>query len=369
MIPVNEPLLDDVARDNVLSCLEGGWISSEGRFVSEFEQKWAEYCGRAFGVAVCNGTAALELAFACLGIEAGDEVILPAFTIISCVLAVLEAGAIPVLVDCDADTWCMDVDQVAAKITPRTRVIQAVHIYGHPVDMAPLRALAETHGILIVEDAAEAHGAHYDGQPIGSFGIASCFSFYANKIITTGEGGMVLSDDADLAERLRAGRNLGFRSDRRFRHTELSHNYRMTNLQAAVGVAQVHRIEHHVALKRAMADRYRAGLASCDQIRLPVERGNVRNVYWMYGVVLDEDCPFDAVGFADALRERQIDTRPFFLGMHEQPVLKELGLFEGECYPNCEQISRRGLYLPSGLTVTAAQQQAVVEAVLEVLES
>ena len=369
MIPVNEPLLDATARENVLKCIDEGWISSEGPFVEEFERRWADYCGMPYGVAVCNGTVALELAVASAGLEPGDEVILPSFTIISFVLAILEAGATPVLVDCEPDTWCMDPSQVAARINARTKAIMPVHIYGHPVDMDPILELAERHGLLIIEDAAEAHGAEYHGRRVGSFGAMSCFSFYANKIITTGEGGMVLARDRPLYERLRAGRNLAFRSDRRFLHTELGHNYRLTNLQAAVGVAQVQAIGHHIRLKRDMAQRYRDELGTCSELQLPVEREGNLNVYWMYGIVLRDDFHMDAAAMAVALKERGVDTRPFFLGMHEQPVLRSRGLFAGERYPNTERIAVRGLYLPSGLTLTAAQQKTVGAAVRDVLRA
>ena len=242
-IPVNEPALDENAFKYVEECLKTGWISSSGKFIQAFEQKWAQYCGMDYGVAVCNGTAALEAAMACLDLQPGDEVILPTFTIISCALAVIEAGATPVLVDSNPRTWCMDVQQAAEKISPRTRAIMPVHIYGHPVEMQPILELAEKHGLSIIEDAAEAHGAEYKGRKAGSFGDMSCFSFYANKIITTGEGGMVLTKSAALAERLRSQRNLCFREDRRFFHTELGHNYRMTNIQAAIGISQLETIE------------------------------------------------------------------------------------------------------------------------------
>lgn len=365
-IPVNEPLIGDAERENVLRCLESGWISSEGPFVQEFERSWAAYCGRREGVAVSNGTAALELAVSCAGLSPGDEVIMPSFTIISCALAVVEAGAVPVLVDCDEETWCMDVDQVAGRIGPRTRAIMPVHIYGHPVDMDPLLALAERHGLRVIEDAAEAHGATYRGRRAGSFGAMSCFSFYANKIVTTGEGGMVLTDDADLAARLRSGRNLAF-GPRRFVHEELGHNYRLTNLQAAVGVAQVADIEERVRRKREMAARYTERLARLASVQLPVERPWARNVYWMYGVVLRDEAALDADALAARLRDRGVDTRPFFVGMHEQPVLRRMGLFVGEHYPRTERISRRGLYLPSGLALTPEQQDAVCAALEEVL--
>lgn len=366
-IPVSEPLIGEAERRNILRCIEEGWIASEGPFVEEFERAWAAYCGMTEGVAVTSGTTALELALASAGLSPGDEVILPSFTIISCVLAILEARAIPVLVDCEPDTWCMDVDQVASRIGPRTRAIMPVHVYGHPVDMDPLLELAERHGLMIIEDAAEAHGAEYRGRRAGGFGLMSCFSFYANKIVTTGEGGMVLTRSSDIAARLRSGRNLAFRSQRRFSHSELGHNYRMTNLQAAIGVAQVGSIEEHVRRKRDMGAYYTARLRHLPQLQLPVERPWARNVYWMYGVVLGDEVPIGPEQLAERLRDRGVDTRPFFVGMHEQPVLRDLGLFSGERYPHTERISRRGLYLPSGLALTRQQQDVVCAAVGDAL--
>lgn len=366
-IPVSEPLIGEAERRNILRCVEEGWIASEGPFVEEFERAWAVYCGMTEGVAVTSGTTALELALASAGLSPGDEVILPSFTIISCVLAILEARAIPVLVDCEPDTWCMDVDQVTSRIGPRTRAIMPVHVYGHPVDMDPLLELAERHGLMVIEDAAEAHGAEYRGRRAGGFGLMSCFSFYANKIVTTGEGGMVLTRSSDIAARLRSGRNLAFRSQRRFSHTELGHNYRMTNLQAAIGVAQVGAIEEHVRRKREMGAYYTARLSHLPQLQLPVERPWAKNVYWMYGVVLGDEVPIGPEQLAERLRDRGVDTRPFFVGMHEQPVLRDLGLFSGERYPHTERISRRGLYLPSGLALTRQQQDVVCAAVEDAL--
>ena len=368
MIPVSEPLLDERACAYVQEAVSTGWVSSDGRFIPEFERRWAEYCGVEHGVAVCNGTVALKVAMEALRLEPGSEVILPSLTIISCVLAVIEAGCIPVLVDCEPDTWCMDMAQVAARITPRPRAIMPVHMYGHPVDMAPLLELAERHSLAVVEDAAEAHGAEYRGRRAGGMGTLGCFSFYANKIITTGEGGMVVTADAALAERMRSLRNLCFRRDRRFLHTELGHNYRMTNVQAAIGVSQVERIEDHLARKRRMAALYAERLGDLPGLALPVERPDVRNVYWMYGVILDDDVPFDAVEFARRLRERGVDTRPFFLGMHEQPVFHDRGLFVDERYPQTERLARRGLYLPSGLPLTEAQIDTVCLEVREVMK-
>ncbi len=363
VIPVSEPLLDERALAYVQEAVRSGWISSEGRFISEFERRWAQYCGVSHGVAVCNGTVALELAMAALALPPGSQVILPSFTIISCVAAVLRAGCVPVLVDCEPDTWCLDVAEVERKITDQTRAIMPVHIYGHMAEMNPLLELARKFGLAVIEDAAEAHGAEYHGRRAGGIGTVGCFSFYANKIVTTGEGGMVVTDDAELAARARSLRNLCFRRDQRFLHSELGYNFRMTNLQAAIGLAQVECVEDHIIRKRRMAALYGERLREIGGLRLPVERANVKNVYWMYGVVLEDAVPLNAAEFATRLKEQGIDTRPFFLGMHEQPVLHERGLFAGESYPVTERIARRGLYLPSGLGLDKAQIDRVSAAV------
>jgi perosamine synthetase len=263
VIPVNEPVLRDQELEYVSQCIRTGWISSAGKFIDEFEEKWAAYCGRQHGIAVSNGTTALQLAVGCLDLEPGDEVIMPTFTIISCALAVVYNGGIPVLVDSDPATWCMDVRAIEKKITTRTRAIMPVHIYGHPVDMDAVINLAEKHGLSIVEDAAEVHGAEYlsgrttahpTWRRCGRFGAVSCFSFYANKLITTGEGGMLLTDDATIAEKARSMRNLCFQPHRRFFHEQLGFNFRLTNLQAALGVAQMGRIDEIVARKSWIGD-------------------------------------------------------------------------------------------------------------------
>ena len=376
MIPVNEPLLGDRELEYVSECIRTGWISSAGRFIEEFEEKWAAYCGMKYGIAVCNGTAALHVAVRSLGLKPGDEVILPTFTIISCALAVVESGAVPVLVDSDPRTWCMDVSRAEDAVTERTRAIMPVHIYGHPVDMDPLIGLSEKHGLSIIEDAAEVHGAEYlsgrtSGGAVwkrcGGLGHISTFSFYANKLVTTGEGGMVLTDDPSLAERSRSLRNLCFRPGRRFFHTEMGGNYRLTNLQAALGLAQMERIDRIIERKRWMGRTYTEKLRGLPGLQLPVEEPWARNVYWMYGVVLDEKTGMDAEQFALLLKARGIDSRPFFLGMHEQPVFLDKGLFAGKRFPVAERISRQGLYLPSGLAMSEEQLDQVCRAVREVL--
>lgn len=376
MIPVNEPVVGPRESEYVADCLSTGWISSEGKYIKRFEDEWAAYCGRRFGVAVSNGTVALQLAVAALGLEPGDEVIMPTFTIISCAMAVVYNGCVPVLVDSDPRTWCMDIEQVEAKITPRTRAIMPVHIYGHPVNLDPLLELARKHGLAVIEDAAEAHGAEYlsnydvsdpTWRRCGGFGSLSCFSFYANKLITTGEGGMVLTDDPHLAERARSLRNLCFQPDRRFYHEELGFNFRLTNIQAALGVGQLERMDEIIAKKRWMAGEYNERLKNIGCLQTPIEEPWARNVYWMYSIVLNEKSTIDAARFAEELRERGVATRPFFLGMHEQPVFHRRGLFNGETYPVAENIARQGLYLPSGLALTQDQLESVCNTVEEVL--
>lgn len=365
-IPVSEPLIGDTERALVAECLSSGWISSAGRFIDEFEAGWAGYCGRSHGVAVSSGTAALELAVAALGLGPGDEVILPTFTIISCATAVWRSGATPVLVDCDPETFCMDVSQLESKATARTRAIMPTHIYGHPVDMGPVLDFANRHGIMVIEDAAEAHAAEYKGRRCGSFGQVSCFSFYANKVITTGEGGMILTDDPDVAGRCVGLRNLCFRPERRFYHTDLGLNYRLTNVQAAIGVGQLRDIDNRVARKRRLAARYHTQLSGIEGLQLPVERDWAKNVYWMYAVVLDESRG-DASSFARRLAQKGVDTRPFFLGMHEQPVFRRMGWFESDSHPVAERLARQGLYLPSSTGLSDANCDRVCETVRSLL--
>ncbi len=383
MIPVNEPLLGQKEVDYVNECLRTGWISSAGRFIEEFENRWAAYCDMKYGVAMSNGTTALQAAVGCLGLTPGDRVILPSFTIISCAQAVVYAGGIPVLVDCDPETWCMDVDALRRTVEReigkgdgKLKAIMPVHIYGHPVDMDPVREMAVKYQLKIIEDAAEVHGAEYltgrnTAHPLwrrcGSLGDISVFSFYANKLITTGEGGMILTNDPAYAEKARSLRNLCFKPEKRFLHTELGHNFRLTNVQAAIGLAQMERIDEIVAAKRWMGQTYTKYLQDIDALQLPCEKSWARQVYWMYSVVIHDGVGLDAATFAAKLKAKGIDTRPFFLGMHEQPAFSDLGLFQNERYPVTERIARQGFYLPSGLTITEEQIEQVAGAVKAVL--
>lgn len=368
MIPVNEPLLDGNEKAYLGECIDTGWISSEGPFIQRFEEAFARRVGRRHAVAVANGSLALDAAVAALDLHPGDEVILPTFTIISCAAAIVRAGAVPVLVDSDPQTWNMDAGRIAARITARTRAIMVVHIYGLPVDMQPILALAAAHGLKIVEDAAEMHGQDVAGRPCGSFGDLSVFSFYANKHITTGEGGMIVTDSDALAQRCRSLRNLCFLPGRRFVHEELGWNLRMTNLQAAVGLAQLERLDEFVARKRAMGRLYTELLRDIADVQLPCEQtAYAQNIYWVYGVVLGASIPFDASEAMRRLAEAGVGTRPFFWPMHEQPVLRKLGLFRGESYPVAERLARRGLYLPSGMALTEEQILRVASTVRSVL--
>lgn len=368
MIPVNQPKLGAREKQFLVECIESGWISSDGPRVAEFERKFADYIGARYGVAVCNGTAALETALFAAGVGKRDEVIMPAFTIISCALAAVRLGAIPVLVDAEPDTWNMDVSQIERRITSQTKAIMPVHIYGHPVDMSVVLEVAKKHNLVVVEDAAEAHGAEYKGRKCGSLGDASAWSFYANKIITTGEGGMVLTNDARIAERAASFRNLCFRPEKRFYHTELGYNFRMTNLQAAVGVAQMESIEEFVRTKRRLGEYYRQKLSRFKGIRTQMEKPWAKMAYWMYCIELDSALGIDAQTLIRALAKKEVGTRPFFLGLHEQPALHALGLFKGEHYPVSEHISQQGLYLPSGLALTEQQIDQVIAALAEVLD-
>jgi perosamine synthetase len=369
MIPVNRPLLDGNEKKYLDECIESGWISAEGPFVKKLEAGFAQLMGCAYGVAVCNGSVAIEVALAALRIGAGDEVILPTFTIISCASAIVRAGAIPVVVDCQPDTWNLDPALLAAKITSRTKAIMVVHIFGLPVDMDSIVELARTHGLFIIEDAAEQQGQTYKGRPVGSLGDIATVSFYPNKHVTTGEGGMVLTNDKVLADRSRDLRNLCFDKERRFIHEELGWNFRMSNLQAALGVAQLERIEAIVAKKRQMGRWYQQRLAGHALLQLPLERTEyARNIYWVFGVVLDDRLPFDAVEARARLRAKGIDTRHFFWPIHEQPVFRNWGWFTNEHCPNAERLARRGFYLPSGVALAEEEVEASAAALLEILQ-
>ena len=368
-IPVNEPLLNGNEKKYLCECIDSGWISSEGPFVKEFEKKMSDTVGRKYGIAVSNGTAALEVSIQALGIKPGDEIIMPTLTIISCARAVTKVGAIPILVDSDLHTWNMDVNEIEKKITDRTKAIMIVHLYGLPVDVDRVLELARKYNLKIIEDAAEMHGQTYRDRPCGSFGNVSVFSFYPNKHITTGEGGMIVTDDEELAVRCRSLRNLCFNENRRYVHREIGHNYRFTNLQAAIGLAQLERLDEFVMRKRKMGRYYTEKLCNVKGLMLPIEKTDYAdNIYWVYGLVLEKGVQMDNVTVQKFLAKRGIGTRTFFWCMHEQPVYQKAGMFLSETYPNAEYLARKGFYIPSGLALTEEQMNRVIEALVSLME-
>ena len=367
-IPVNTPLVNGNEKKYLDECIETGWISSEGPFIKEFEEKFAAHVDRKYGIAVSNGTAALDVAIEALGIGEGDEIIMPTFTIISCIGQIVRSGAKPVLVDSDPVTWNMNISQIKEKITPRTKAIMVVHIFGLPVDLDPVLDIARKHSLKVLEDAAQMIGQTYKGEPCGSFGDISTFSFYPNKHITTGEGGMIVTNDELLAEDSRSLRNLCFQPHERFVHERLGWNFRMTNMQAALGLAQLERLVEFVERKRRMGAKYTEALSGLSGVQLPLAKTDYAdNIYWVYGLVLDDSIGFDAEEAMKQLIEKGIGCRPFFYPMHQQPVLRERGLFEGETYPIAEKLYQRGFYIPSGMALSEDEMDRVAEAVFEVL--
>ncbi|HEV2064362.1 MAG TPA: DegT/DnrJ/EryC1/StrS family aminotransferase [Thermoanaerobaculia bacterium] len=362
MIPVWEPVLDGNEERYVRDCLETNWISSLGRYITRFEESFAAWNGMPYGVAMSSCTTALHATFVALGIGQGDEVIIPDFTLIVSANTVIQAGARPVLVDADAKTWCLDAARVEAAVTPRTKAILAVHMYGHPCDMAAIGEIAGRHGLKVVEDCAEAHGAQIAGRKVGTFGDASCFSFYGNKILTTGEGGMVLTRDAALTAKLRLLRDQAFEPPR-FVHKEMGFNYRLTNLQAAIGLAQTEKADEKVAQKREIARWYLDLLAGCPDVETPVEAPGAKSVYWMFGVKLGNRFSQGRDAVMAGLRDKGVDTRAFFCPMHLQPVFQASDPRfpdRSGSWPVSEDLWRRGLYLPSGLGLTRPQAEEVV---------
>lgn len=366
MIPVYSP---HVGQEEILlvnSCLSSGWISSAGSYIEEFETSWAGYVGCKHGVAVTNGTHALELALAACDLPPQSEVIIPSFTIISCALAAIKNNLKPVLCDVDPITWCIDTNKIIDKITDNTSAIMPVHMYGHSADMSKILSIAKLNCLKVIEDAAEAHGAEYlynDGwRRCGGMGDVGCFSFYGNKIITTGEGGMVVTNDENIAKKMRSIRNLCFGEGyNRFIHTGIGSNFRMTNIQAAIGLGQIKRIDQILNNKRRVADYYNHHLSKHQELQLPPNTDDVRNVYWMYGIV-SKNKQLKAVDIIKRLKAKDIESRPFFAGLHKQPI-GVTGIF-----PITDYISEYGLYIPSGIDLTEQQLEYVCSSIKEILQ-
>lgn len=351
MINVFEPVIGEEEIEAVVAALRRGEISgSFGKSIPEFEAAFAEYCGCKYGVAVSSGSTALHLAVAAAGLGPGDEVLVSASTNIATALGVIHNGAIPVPVDSEDVTWNLNLDLVEDLITPRTKAIIPVHLFGHPIDMDRLMEIARRHNLIVIEDCAESHGATVRGRMTGSFGDMACFSFYANKVITTGEGGMVTTNDQSLAERLRLLRNLAF-TQPRFRHEAAGFNFRMTGYQAAMGAVQVRKIEEIIKEKRRVARAYNASLAGIEGLQLPIELPWARHVYWMYAIVVLPEFGATRDELAQALRADGIDTRTFFCPMNQQPCLQARPDFRSVPCAVADRLWETGLYLPSTFTL------------------
>ena len=363
-VPVNTPKFSGNEKKYLIDCIDSGWISSEGPYVRKFEENFAKFCDRKYAVAVTNGTIAIDIALKALDLPRGSEVILPSFTIISCIHEIVNSGLKPVYVDSSLETWNMDVNQIEEKITPNTSAIMAVHIYSFPVEMDKVISLAKKYNLKIIEDAAEMHGQTYNGNICGSFGDISTFSFYANKHITTGEGGMILTNNKDYYEKILSLRNLCFTKEKRFYHTHLGTNARMTNIQAALGVAQLENINAIVKRKREIGELYNNLLVKNDKfITLPSKMPYADNIYWVYGILLKDSSNMTRI--IEFLNKNGVGNRPFFYPLHKQPVLKEFN--NNLSLPNSEILSENGFYIPSGLGITDKEIEYVSQKVNEIL--
>jgi perosamine synthetase len=363
MIPVFEPVIGEEEVAAVVAALQRGEISGTfGTTIPQFEQEFAEYCGCKYGVAVNSGTSALHLAVAAAEIGPGDEVLVSASTNIATALAVLHNGAIPVPIDSESVTWNLDLDLIESLITPRTRAIIPVHLYGHPVDMDRLMEIAKRYNLVVIEDCAESHGATCRDKMTGSFGDMACFSFYANKVITTGEGGMVVTNNKSLAERVRLLRNLAF-TEPRFWHEAAGFNFRMTGPQAAMGLTQLHKIDHIIAEKRRVARTYTKYLQYVPSLELPAELDWAFNVYWMYAIVVGPEFGCTRDQLMEALWNDGIQTRTFFCPMNQQPVLQSLPGFRYVPCPVADRLWETGLYLPSAWNLSKESIKQVVSSI------
>ena len=354
-------------KELVQRCLDTGWVSSAGEFIPRLEQGFASFCGTAHGVSVMNGTCALHLALAALGIGPGDEVLVSSLTFVATANAVVHAGAKPVFVDSEHRTWNMDPAALEAAVTPQSKAVIVVHLYGHPADMQAIMEVAGRHGLAIIEDAAEAHGAEVrldnKWRRVGSMGKAGCFSFYGNKILTTGEGGMLVTDDPALAEKAAWLRGHAMEKERPYWHTEIGFNYRMTNLQAALGLGQLERVDEILEGKRQVARRYAEGLAGVRGLSHPPAEAWAKNVYWMYSLLVDDGFPVSRDGLRQALDQVSIGTRPFFHPLHTLPPYER-----GMRLPVCEDLARRGFNLPSGPAISVDEIDRVCQAIRRVAE-
>lgn len=364
-IPLYEPDLSGREREYVLDCVDSGWISGIGKYVSRFEEAFSDFCGVSYGLATCNGTVALDLALATLDIGPGDEVLTADLTFAATANAIRHVGATPSFVDSDPETWTLDPNRIEEALTPATKAIIVVHLYGHPADMDPILALAARRGLFVIEDAAEAHGALYKRRRVGSLGHLACFSFYGNKLITTGEGGMVVTDNPGLAERARFLRGQAMHSALPYYHPEVGYNFRMTNLQAAIGLAQLERADDLIARKRQIAHWYIERLSRLPGLAFSPEADWATSVYWMNSVLVRPETGFTAKQVCEQLALHSIETRPFFYPLSSlPPYIHALARHRS---PVAERLHKQGLHLPSSPKLDEATVDHVVATLAGIL--
>ena len=364
IIPVSKPIVTESDAKKVYNVIKSGWISSAGPDINLFENNLSKFVNRKYACAVSNGTAALEIAVKSLGLSKNDEVIMPSFTIISNAIAIIKNFAKPVLIDSDLVTWNIDVHKIEKKITKKTKAIMLPHIYGFPCDMDKILKICKKYNLYLIEDAAEMLGQKYKKRQCGSFGDISTFSFYANKHITTGEGGMVLTNNKNLYKKIKDLKNLNFGKINRFNHTDISWNYRLTNMQAALGVSQLKRINQIIKKKRFIGDYYYNNFKSNENILIqPKELPYAKNIYWVYGIVLKKNSLKYKIEIQKKLLEHGIDTRPFFWPMHKQDIFKKLNFFKKEKYPVSEYLSNNGFYIPSGIDLTKKELKYISDTI------
>ncbi|MBT4824940.1 DegT/DnrJ/EryC1/StrS family aminotransferase [Candidatus Woesearchaeota archaeon] len=360
-IPIAKPTLKGNELKYVTECIETGWISSAGKFVEKFEEKFADFCNVKHGVSCSNGTVAIHLALMALGIGKGDEVIIPDYTFAATANAVLYTGAKPILVDVEEDTWCMDPKLIKDKITPNTKAIIPVHIYGHPCDMDKIMKIAKENKLFVIEDCAEAHGAEYKGGKVGGIGDIGCFSFYGNKIITTGEGGMCITNDKKLANKMRVLKNHGMDESKRYWHEIIGYNYRITNLQAAVGLAQLEQINEFIEKRIKIAELYNKHLKDIKGITLPPKKEWAKNVYWMYCILIKDEFPISRDELIEKLKEKGIDSRKFFFPLSMMTPYKD-----DSASPVSKLLSNKGICLPTFTDMSEEEIKEIIESVKEV---
>lgn len=368
LIPVSQPYVSEQDKKAVQECLDKGYLSGDAPIVGEFERNFADIIGTKYGVALANGSVALDLALHVLDLKPGDEVIVPSFTIASCLFAILRTGATPVFVDCEEETWNMSIRTVAGKVNSNTKAVMVVHIYGLSVDMDPIISLCRDKNIALIEDSAEAHGVKYRDAYCGSFGDVSTFSFYANKVIITGEGGMVLTNSERLYERVRYFRNLAFAPPpgKRFIHEDIGWNFRLGSMQAALGNSQINRMDEIAHEKRKIGLKYFDRLSDHPLLKLQATQTDYsKNMYWVAGVLLDES--LNADNTATQLKKLGVDTRPFFYPLHKQPLLGKYGLQDQPDLPVSEKLGLQGIYLPSYIGLSDSDIDYVCKSLIDLV--